>query len=308
MELTETKLQNFLKVVDKTENLEGLSSRHKEILDSRYRYHPISCYEPEFFKTQEFRSKIVMWCALATIVDLPDKILVDAVVMILTTEYGGLTLEEITLALKMNIVGQFPEVVNSYNSFSIKFMCSVLNHYKKFRLEAENAYQDLRSTLLIPEKVELSSFQEDYITGAGIIADSFKLHNNQEVIGGFLTGFDYMSRLGILEYDQAEFDAEVDNTVKMMHDNGERIKRLSSNKFEMKTLFGDEKAIRAAAESIAKEELCKKFIYNINPKDLVTLVERCLQDAYQLSDERVEQELAAIPPRIVITPYNQKQS
>lgn len=193
---------------EESPEISQLPERELQILEARYGNAPIQSYPADFFAQKAFLQRLAMWCTMSGIRDLPDEMLEELLVDMLRNEYGGLTLEEISLAMRMNIMGEMGDPVIAYNSLDIQFITQVINRYKEHRLRADKKYIGICHKMELPTAKQLHDFQKDWIAAAGVEVSFNKFMAGREVFG-YAMHFDTLVNLKMInpsEEKMAEYE------------------------------------------------------------------------------------------------------
>ncbi|MBL4653040.1 MAG: hypothetical protein JKY53_09300 [Flavobacteriales bacterium] len=91
---------------------------------------------------------------------LPDKAAEIRIIHYITSYYKDFTLSELKKAFELAIVGELNIEIEHYNSFDIKYICKILNTYRKRRVKALEAIK--RATPLL-EAPKITQEQKDKI-------------------------------------------------------------------------------------------------------------------------------------------------
>lgn len=168
---------------------------------------PISSLPAVFFGSQGYADKLWLWCTLNGIRDLPDVGLTALLTDILCTHSKGLSLEEIDLAMKMNLLGEFGEPVEAFNSLSVKFLTQIIRLYEKHRIAARRKL-DAELAKLKSEPIVLSDLQLDVIKCFGV-KKAFENFQNDVEIYGKSALYDFLKKLGVIEFTEADEEEEI---------------------------------------------------------------------------------------------------
>ena len=157
----------------------------------------------------------------------------------------------------MNVLEEFGEFINPYNSFDVKFLTQLMNKFKKHRKEANEAYLQIEHKASLPEKVELHPIQKLWISCQGIEQGFYRYKAGEEVYG-MATFYDILKEIGLINHTQNTWD----NAVQMGR---ERVATFAVNAKSKETAKywkkreEDEKLMKIMSENLAKEELCSRF-------------------------------------------------
>jgi hypothetical protein len=189
----------------------------------------------------------------------------------LGNELAGYSLQEIDVALKMNVMGEFEPTrefpngsVEAYNMFNIKFLAGVIKQYRKFRVQADKEYTELRYKTEKPAQIELSEAQKDLITAEGVLGDFRNMLDGYELFG-LATKYDFLIKIGALVVPPDSLEEMINRAKEVI----ERQATTSTNKTQRKWLRSrmmDPESLRVTTENTAKEMIVAE-LFNEFTKD-----------------------------------------
>lgn len=260
------KQQSFLTVKGDELFQTGLDHREKQIASARYENTPIGCLAEDFFTTTDWSKRLYMWCSYAGVRDLPDQMTEVFLVETLTNEFSGLTLEEVEVAIRMNVLGEFEPPVKHFNLFNVSFLADLIKQYKHHRLEADKKYQQVRFLLEKPKAPELSEFAKDMITAEGVYDDYMRYCAGEEIFGHSVK-YDFLERIGLFGTDQYAFGAALSLAKQKIEHDFEHTTVRDERK-RLGTTVGDEMKLTLSATIIAKAMLLTAWFYQIKKSDI----------------------------------------
>lgn len=202
-----------------SEHRKSLTKRELEILSSRYSNDntPINFYHEQYFTTWEFRQKYIHWCAISGVSIPPDQVIEEYMTSIIRSEWGDMTFQEIELALKMNLLGDFSDVIEPYNNFNIRFLSAIIRAYKIKRSLADSKMYDIKRLL---DKAPLKEFTPEEIELIHVesIVKNYQSYLNDHtcLVAGLATSYDFLLKKGIVSVEEEVLDKNINMEIDVL--------------------------------------------------------------------------------------------
>lgn len=194
--------------------IQALPMRDREILQAQYTNPTIQEMGMDLFIGGMWRKKLLFWAELiglrkqvmledgtiSCVTDLQEEILCR----LISAEYGGLTLQEVDVALKMNLLGEFEEKIKHYNEFNVEYLTQIIAAYKKHRIVALKKYREILYKLNYVEP-PVSKKEADYRSGRAIYRKYKDLLSGNKQLG-LHVDFIFLNKIGIVSPDEAEME------------------------------------------------------------------------------------------------------
>ena len=192
--------------------IEELPARERELLDCMFENKLIGEYPEGYWKTEEWVQRLVTWCSILGINKTPDELEEAILIQSLKTEFKAHSFAEIELAFKMCIMDEFAKPIEAYNKLNFRFLANVMNHYRRFRKDVANKYEEIKFLLSRPKPVIPTQFESDMQFGQVIWTDFLNSHYENHVVVPLAAKTEFLVKLGVVSSE------ETDEQIKIVRD------------------------------------------------------------------------------------------
>jgi hypothetical protein len=193
------------------------------------------------------------------------------IVELLQNEFSGYSFEEIDLALKMNILGEFDKPVEAFNQFSLKYLATLMQQYRSHRIAADKAYHEMRFKFEKPKQIELSQAQKDFNAAKAIVSEFMTMVENGGEMFGLATKYDFLVRMGLLVVPEEHFQTVVNDAKEAIKLQAKTVADEERRRW-LNTRIENEESFTLISEIHAKEKIAGMYFLE-SAKDAADFVE-----------------------------------
>lgn len=272
-----------------------IPKRDLSILRARYENKPIQAYDSEYFESEKFTLNLLSWSSLVGVRTPPDAGQISLIREVLTEEFENLTLEEIEVALKMNLLDEFDKPVEHFNYFNVSYLTAILRQYLGRRQSTEKRYRPLVQKANFEEKIMLTELQKSMIVIQGVFSN-FKRHLAGFETYGISSQYEWLKTINFdfftKEEEQEEYKTCVLALESLIATTLDR--KVRESMVEVKK---DEKRLFLFASTKRNENLLIKMfeIYKDSPEKLFYDIGSKFCEFHGITSEQFNQELLQFP-------------
>lgn len=291
----QSRYDSFTKTVSALEAEKNISDRELKILKAKYQNRPILTYPEQYYSSQEFLNRVVAWTSFFSVRDLPDRGQLHLIKMLFINEIGGMTFEEIDVAMWMNTMGEFGQKIQAYNRFDLQFLAQLIVAYKEKRTAAEQKYRDVREKLALPEQKPLTELQKDLIITDGVIKTYEKYLRGDDLYGKSSI-FDLFLKLKVIKMEKLRWEERKESACAAFRSLIAGTTDLEARESMVK-LEKDAGRHQIFIENRVKEQVIDDVFLQMKEKGIEfhPFMIQKFMDLYQISAEQLQKEVEYIP-------------
>ena len=205
--LRQTRLQTFL-AVKNNEEVARLPHREQQVLGAMFEQTLIAEVPADYWLTKEWGMKLIAWCSLLGLTQVPDELEEAFIVEALQNDYSNHSFAEIEVALKMCVMDEYSEQVEAFNKLNLRFLAKVMKHYRKYRKDVANRYEEIKFRLIKPQPRIPTQYELDISIVQEIWDDLYRKSNDIDV---FVVSYkaEFLQKIGVFTSEEIEKEAGV---------------------------------------------------------------------------------------------------
>lgn len=215
--------------------------------------------------------------------------------MLFINEIGGMTFEEIDVAMWMNTMCEFGQKIQAYNRFDLQFLAQLIVAYKEKRIAAEQKYRDVREKLALPEQKPLTELQKDLIITDGVIKTWEKYLRGDDLYGKSSI-FDHFLKLKVIKMENLRWNERKESACAAIRSLIAVTTDLELRE-SMVRIEKDEGRLQIYTDNRVKDQIIDEVFLQMKEKGVefqVFMVKKFIE-LYQITEEQLKQEVESIP-------------